>query len=251
MDTNRYPCVHQALIGLNREGQQKSYLLQKVGSLPLDQQQQGLVGIEATLSTLASYQGYAEAAKNLLLGRSWDEYMEYWWMLKVAHYLSEKGFLREMEVKLLNGSIPDIRAEAELEGRCVPFYVEAKSWRFHSSLEVSSMNSDVSPDERVERMKTRLLKQLPEDSLGVWAWSKMRDGASGAYTLGSHGPKLGIEEMGVIGEVCAAVPQIAAVIVLTSHPDSKEVLWTVPSLSSKWPRSLAEQLVAALNSAMP
>ena len=234
MDTSQYAHLHKARTELTKKQEQRSWLLNT--RYPPKKQQPILASIEATLSELADFPGYQKAVSNLLLARTWDEYQEHWWTLKVALHLAKKGLLREMETALPDGSVPDMRGKAILRGQPLPFYVEAKSWRFHHA------------PQRVERMKERLLKQLPEDSLGVWAWDKMRDGISGSHALGASGPKLGVEERQVIREVCEAVPQLAAVMVKALDGDLSNIIWTVPSLSSKWPRCRARQLVAILNS---
>lgn len=245
LDTTQYPHLYQGRTRLSKAQEQESWLLNRQD--PADRVKQVLVSIEDTLSKLANYPGYEKAILNLLRSRTWDEYQEHWWMLKVAHHLAHRDLLRQIEVDLPNGSRPDIRAEAILEGRVVTFYVEAKSWRFHPSLEIFSSDSGLALDKRVERMKAKLLKQLPEDSLGVWAWDKMRDGISGSYTLGSAVPNLGTEENRVICEMCAGVPQLAAVMVKILDKGGDVTVMAVPNPVSKWSRSCVDQLVTILN----
>lgn len=244
MNTSQYAHLHKARTELSKKQERRSWLLNT--QRPTEKQQPILASIEATLAKLASYPGYQEAVANLLGAQTWDEYQEHWWMVKVALHLAERSLLREMEVKLPNGSKPDIRAEADLEGQLVSFYVEAKSWRFQAARRMSSTNSEF----RVDTMKAKLLKQLPEDSPGVWAWDKMRDGFSGSHTLDSDGPKPGIEERKIISEVYGEVPQVAAVMFRALDGDLSLTIWTVPSSDSKWSESLVSQLVATINSAI-
>ena len=208
LDTKKYPVLDRLRDDLSNKQEQRSWLLNHEHSA--ERIEQVLPAIEATLSVLANYPGYATSASYFLGAGTWDEYQEHWWTLKVASYLAGKGLLREMETTLPNGRVPDMVGEIFLEGQPSPFYVEAKSWRFNRAPEVIIPSSEPPLDKRIERMKGKLLKQLPEDSFGVWAWDKMRDVISGSHTLGSDGPKLGIEESQVISEVCGAVPQLSA-----------------------------------------
>jgi hypothetical protein len=232
LDPSQYAHIHQARTELRKKQEQKSWLLS--AQRAAEKQRAMLAGVEACLSELSNYKGYQEAVSNLLRAQTWDEFQDHWWMLKFASYLAERGLLREMEIPLPNGSVPDMKAEFLLEGQPVPFYVEAKSWRFHSSRGFDP-SSDLPLDQRVERMKKKLLKQLPEDSFGVWAWDKIRDGVSG--------PGLGREAMGVVDDVCGALPQLA--VVMVREPDN--FIRAIPNPISKWPISNVGDLASILN----
>lgn len=249
LDTSRYANLHDAHAELSEEYKRRSWLLKT--EYPPERQGLVLASIENVLSRITNYPGYQVAVANLLQAPTWDEYQEQWWTLKVAFHIAERGFLREMEIELPNGRVPDMMGEVLLEGQPSPFYVECKSWRFHPAPEANISCSDLPLDERVERMKQKLLKQLPEDSLGVWAWDKMRDVISGSHTPGSNDLRVGAEERQVIKEVSGAVPQLAAVMVKALDEDLSQIIWTVPTDSSTWPQSRVAPLVAMLNSATP
>lgn len=251
LNTNRYPNLQKSRSALSEEQEHKSWLLHHV---PPEKEHGVCTSIEATLSKLVRYPGYETAALNLVRAHTWDEYQEHRWMMRIALHLQEESLLRELETELPNGCIPDMSGEVLLEGQTRPFYVEAKSWRFHPSKAAFNAFPELPMDQRVERMKKRLRKQLPENSLGVWAWDKMRDGISGSVRLGSDGPKPGVEESQVIREVCGAVPQLAAVMFMALDMDRLSndkiisIIRTVSSPSSKWPQALVCELVGILNS---
>ena len=87
-----------------------------------------MASIEATLARLANCPAYQEAVSNLLGAQTWDEYQEHRWMLKVTFHLAQRSLLRETEVNLPNGTKPDIRAEADLEGPVSRFNALTLSW---------------------------------------------------------------------------------------------------------------------------
>ena len=245
LDTSKYASLDRLRDKLSNKQELESWLLNN--KHPNEREQQVLTHIEATLSGLVSYPGYVTSASNLLQARTWDEYQEHWWTLTVAFSLALKGLLREMEATLPNGRIPDIMGEVLIKGQPSQFYVECKSWRFHPASEAIIPSEGLTQNKRVNRMKEKMLKQLPEDRLGVWAWDKMRDGISSSHTLGATSPELGVGENQVIREVCEAVPQIAAVMVKMLDDDFSTIIWTVPNLNSKWPQSHVSQLVTRLN----
>lgn len=244
MNTSPYYHIREARTQLTAAQEQKSWLLNN--EWHADKQEQVLGQIEVILSTLAAFPGYQRAVLNLLRSQTWDEYQEYWWSLKVANHLADKKLLSHLEYQLPSGRVTDMLGEVILNEEPHTFYVEAKSWRFFAPDEFHPDMPGLTADQRVERMTAKLQKQLPVDGIGVWAWDKMRDGISGSYTMGVSTPQLGHEERKVIGQVCACVPQVEAVMVKVLNLDGDQIIWTVPSPNSKFP-GLVTQLVAILN----
>lgn len=245
LDTGEYTHLDGLRNQLSELQVQRSWLLNN--NFPTERQVQVFAGIDNILSVLATYPGYAASASKLLHARSWNEYQEHWWTLTIAYFLANKSILREMDPALPNGRVPDMKGVLCLEGVLWSVYVEAKSWRFNHMPEDITPSMESPLDFRVERMEDKLLKQLPEYSLGIWAWDKMRDGISSSHTLGTAVPELGPEESRIIREVCGAVPQLAAVTVKVPDGDIGNMIWSIPSHESKWPQAVIDQLVAALN----
>ena len=96
-------------------------------------------------------------------------------------------------------------------------------------------------------MKEKLSRQLPGDTIGVWAWDKMRDVVSASYTRSQNSPHLGPKERHVVVEVGAVVLQIAVVLVKVPGSKGFEIICAFPNLQSKWSRSTVNSLVQFLN----
>ncbi len=246
-----YPNLHKAAIEIGTLVLSNSWLLMENNRLPMEQQEL-LQSIEQRLSRLHKFAGYDIVSSDLLRSKTQDEFLDRLWMVDVAIHLADRFLLEQLEEPLPNRRRVDLTGKITIDGVVIHFYVEAKSWRFDDQIRDYLDPNVLSIDQRINRMKDKLSQQLPTNTIGIWAWDKLRDGAGGGITIGQDAIALGVQEKHIIQEVCNGVPQIAVIMIKqfrSIHP-IELVIHAHANNKSKWPMNMVNELLNSLNASV-